>query len=108
MLQVQNKAKAGRGKGDVLGGPAQMPEGFKPYQKSEGGGAMRLIEQIIDDSRFAEKDAITAEQNAQEAYEKFILDTNAAVKAKQAGIVSDREYVAKDEIQETADKADKR
>merc|ERR1719217_410392 len=108
MLQVQNKAKARRGKGDVLGGPAQMPEGFKPYQKSEGGGAMRLIEQLIDDSKMAENDAIHAEQNAQEAYEKFVLDTNAAIKAKQKAIVSDREREANDEIQETGDRGDKR
>merc|ERR1719327_2552559 len=111
MLQThaKNKAKAGTSKApEVLGGPAKMPEGFAPYQKSEGGGAMRLIEQIIDDSKMAENDAIHAEQNAQAAYEKFVLDTNASIKAKQKQIVSDKEQEAKDEVQEAGDKGDKR
>merc|ERR1719156_518186 len=61
-----------------------MPAGFGEYKKSGGGGAMALIENVIADSAKVEKDAQTA-------YEAFIKDTNAEIKAKQAGIVADEE-----------------
>jgi len=85
-----------------------MPAGFGEYKKSGGGGAMALIENVIADSAKVEKDAIQAEQDAQTAYEVFIKDTNAEIKAKQAGIVSDNEVEAKDAIKETNDETDKR
>merc|ERR1719473_149017 len=78
-----------------------MPAGFKEYKKSGGGGAMALIENVIADSA-------TAEQDAQTAYEAFIKDTNAEIKAKQAGIVADEETEAKDKVQEANDETDKR
>merc|ERR1719197_1220101 len=59
------------------------PPGFGAYKKSGGGGAMALIENIIAESVSVEKDAIKAEQDAQTAYETFIKDSNAAIKAKQ-------------------------
>merc|ERR1719399_2276080 len=68
----------------VPGAPAPPPPpGFGAYKKAGGGGAMALIENIIADSVKVEKDAIAAEQDAQTAYEEFIKDTNAAIKAKQ-------------------------
>merc|ERR1719265_700272 len=84
------------------------PGGFGEYKKSGGGGAMALIENIIVDSKGTEKDAIKAEQDAQTAYEEFIKDSNAAIKAKQEGLVSDNENEAKDKIEETQDEGDKR
>jgi len=85
-----------------------MPEGFGEYKKSGGGGAMALIENVIADSAKVEKDAIEAEQDAQVAYEAFIKDTNAEIKAKQAGIVADEETEAKDKVKEAEDETDKR
>merc|ERR1719235_1843104 len=73
-----------------LGAPmAPVPGGFGEYKKAGGGGAMALIENIIDDSAGVEKDAIKAEQDAQAAYEGFIKDTNAEIKAKQEALVND-------------------
>merc|ERR1719359_1707951 len=85
-----------------------MPQGFGEYKKAGGGGAMALIENIIADSVKVEKDAIGAEQDAQVAYEEFIKDTNAAIKAKQEQIVGDEEAEAKDKIEEANDETDKR
>merc|ERR1719311_909791 len=85
-----------------------MPDGFKEYKKSGGGGAMALIENVIADSAKVEKDAIQAEQDAQTAYEAFIKDTNAEIKAKRAGVVSDEENLARDLVQEANDNTDKR
>merc|ERR1719198_29643 len=58
-----------------------MPEGFGEYKKAGGGGAMAMIQQIMDDSKKTEADAITSELDAQQAYEAFIKDTNKAIKA---------------------------
>merc|ERR550514_1526550 len=78
------------------------------FKKAGGGGAMALIENIIADSVKVEKDAIAAEQDAQIAYEGFIKDNNAAIKAKQEAIVTDERAEAQDRIDETNDETDKR
>merc|ERR1719240_2133789 len=92
-----------------LGAPmAAPPPGFGEYKKAGGGGAMALIENIIADSAGVEKDAITAEKDAQAAYETFIKDTNAEIKAKQEALVNDEENEGKDKIQEANDETDKR
>merc|ERR1719387_2615842 len=84
-----------------LGAPmAAPPPGFGEYKKAGGGGAMALIENIIDDSAGVEKDAIKAEQDAQAAYEGFIKDTNAEIKVKQEALVNDEENEGKDKVQE--------
>merc|ERR1719299_246661 len=69
---------------------------------------MALIENIIADSKGTEQDAIKAEQDAQTAYEEFMKDSNAAIKAKQVALVADEENEAKDKIEETQDEGDKR
>merc|ERR1719253_1166610 len=88
--------------------PPPPPGAFREYKKGGGGGAMALVENIIADSVRVEKDAIAAEQDAQTAYEAFIKDSNEAIKAKQAGIVSDNENEAKEEIEEANEETDKR
>merc|ERR1719169_243329 len=95
--------------GQVPGAAAPPPPpGFGEYKKAGGGGAMALIENIIAESASVEKDAIKAEQDAQIAYEEFIKDSNAAIKAKQEQEVQDEEQESKDKIQETQDEGDKR
>jgi len=85
-----------------------MPAGFKPYKKGGGGGAMFLIEGIIQDSKDTEKDAINAEQDAQAAYEAFIRDSNTLLKSIMDSISHDNEVKANDEIKEAQDEGDKR
>merc|ERR1719424_2062659 len=57
------------------------PEGFKKLETNKGAtGVMALIQNVIDDAAEMEKDALTAETDAQKAYEEFILNANAAIK----------------------------
>jgi chromosome segregation ATPase len=69
-------------------GPAPPP-GFKSYSKNSGsGGVMGMIQQIIDDAKKEEAEAIQAEKDAQAAYETFVKDTNDSISAKNDSIVN--------------------
>jgi len=96
-----------------LGGFVQVAEGqtppvhFKPMSKSAGASpVMGLIEQIIEDSKAVEKEAIAAEYQAQADYEKLVKDSNTVVKdlqdtvAKKSG---ESAQAAKDSNQATTD-----
>merc|ERR1719335_2003604 len=66
----------------------EPPVSFKPYKKNESsGGVMGMIQQIIDDAKAVENEAIVAESDAQKAYEQFVKDTNASVEEKNKEIV---------------------
>lgn len=59
----------------------------KDYKKNSGGsGAVSLIETIIEDSQKIEAEAIEGEQDAQSAYEQFVSETSANIKAKNSEI----------------------
>jgi len=47
-----------------------------------------MIQQIMDDTKTVESEAIRSEQDAQEAYEDFVKETNASIKAKSEEIVN--------------------
>jgi len=91
-------------------GKQEPPAGFKSYQKNENsGGVMSMIQQIINDAKSAEAEAITAETDAQKAYESFVKDTNASIEEKSKDIINKTEEKAKAEqekvnAQETLDK----
>jgi len=56
--------------------PAPMAE----YKKSAGaGGVMQLIQNVIDEAKQGEAEAIKDEADAQAAYEEFIKNTNTAI-----------------------------
>merc|ERR1719182_435176 len=60
-------------------GPPTTP-GFKEYKKnSAAGGVMGMIQQIINDAKAMEAEAIRAEEDAQKAYEDFVKETNSSV-----------------------------
>lgn len=88
------------------------PTSFKPYQKNEkSGGVMSMIQQIINDARAAEAEAIKAEEDAQKAYETFVKDGNASNEEKSKDIVTKTEEKAKAEqmlvdAKETLEKVD--
>merc|ERR1719265_2122708 len=49
------------------------PPGFKTYEKNaSSGGVMGMIQQIINDAKAMEADAIKGEEDAQAAYEDFV------------------------------------
>merc|ERR1712071_689421 len=74
------------------------PPGFKEYKKNESsGGVMGMIQQIINDAKAMETEAIRSEEDAQKAYEEFVKDTNGSIDAKSKDIVNKSETKAKAE-----------
>merc|ERR1719265_2478001 len=64
------------------------PVAFKPYKKNaSGGGVMGMIQQIINDAKAAEMEAIRSEEDAQKAYEAFVKDTNMGISERQKSII---------------------
>jgi hypothetical protein len=74
------------------------PPGFEAYKKNEAsGGVMSMIEQIINDAKAMEAEAIRSEEDAQKAYEDFVKETNASIEAKSKDIVNKSETKARAE-----------
>merc|ERR1711935_990188 len=74
------------------------PPGFEEYKKNAAsGGVMSMIEQIINDAKAMEAEAIRSEEDAQKAYEDFVKETNASIEAKSKDIVNKSETKAKTE-----------
>jgi chromosome segregation ATPase len=74
------------------------PPGFKEYSKSAAsGGVMQMIAQIVEDAKAMEKQALAAEQESQDAYESFVVETNASINKKAKEIVNKSEEKAKTE-----------
>merc|ERR1719262_1421336 len=62
---------------------------FKPMEKNAaGGGVMGMIQNVINESKALEAEAIRGEEAAQKAYESFVMDTNNSVEQKSKDIVS--------------------
>merc|ERR1711918_317740 len=61
------------------------------------GGVMGMIQQIINDAKAMEAEAIRSEEDAQKAYEDFVKETNASIEAKSKDIVNKSEEKAKAE-----------
>merc|ERR1712216_940940 len=56
------------------------PPGFEAYKKNAAaGGVMGMIQQIINDAKAMEAEAIRSEEDAQKAHEDFVKDTKEAV-----------------------------
>ena len=56
-----------------------------------------MIQQIIDDAKAMEAEAIRDEEDAQKAYEEFVKETNASIEEKSKDIVNKSETKAKTE-----------
>merc|ERR1719434_339598 len=56
-----------------------------------------MIQQIINDAKAMEADAIRSEEDAQKAYEDFVKETNASIEAKSKEMVNKTEEKAKAE-----------
>ena len=64
------------------------PAGFETYKNNgQSGGVMQLIEQIISDAKAMEAEAIRSEEDAQKAYDDFVKESDASIKAKSNIIV---------------------
>jgi len=74
------------------------PPGFKEYENNaSAGGVMGMIQQIINDAKAMESEAIRSEEDAQKAYEDFVKETNASIEEKSKDIVNKSEVKAKAE-----------
>jgi len=91
------KAKAALLQKQEPAGPPPPP-GFEAYKKNAAaGGVMGMIQQIINDAKAMEAEAIRSEEDAQKAYEDFVKDTNASIEEKSKDIVNKSETKAKAE-----------
>merc|ERR1712227_552467 len=98
------------GKKSLLQEPAgpPPPAGFEEYKKNQAsGGVMGMMQQIIDDAKAMEAEAIRAEEDAQKAYEDFVKETNASIEEKSKAIVNKSEEKAKAETDLTQSNEDK-
>merc|ERR1719252_124439 len=74
------------------------PPGFKKYENNAAsGGVMNMIQSIVDDAKAMEAEALSGEEQAQQAYEDFVKDTNAAVISLQKDIATKTEEHAREE-----------
>merc|ERR1712127_875519 len=84
------------------------PPGFKEYKKNKAsGGVMGMIQQIINDAKAMEAEAIRSEEDAQKAYEDFVKETNASIEQKTKSIINKSEEKAKAETELTQANEDK-
>jgi len=84
------------------------PPGFKEYKKNEAaGGVTGMIQQIINDAKAMEAEAIRAEEDAQKAYEDMVKETNASIETKTKAVINKSEERAKGETDLTQAKEEK-
>merc|ERR1719160_362873 len=60
-----------------------------------------MIQQIINDAKQMEAEALRSEDEAQKAYEDFVKDTNASMEEKNKDIINKSELKAKAEADKT-------
>jgi len=76
---------------------------FLQYSKNAGGsGVLAMIETIIDESAAVEKECVTAEKDAQAAYEGFMKDSAAANEAASKDVTNKSDELAKAEAAKVA------
>merc|ERR1719247_2375177 len=57
--------------------PGNGPAKFKKYEENAGGTrVLAMLDEVLQDSKTMENDAIADEEDAQAAYENFMKDTN--------------------------------
>jgi len=74
------------------------PPGFKTYEKNaSSGGVMGMMQSIIDDAKAMEEEAVRDEKDNQEAYEKFVQETNDSIDSMNNDITNKSEAKSKAE-----------
>merc|ERR1719262_749529 len=88
MIQQSNGAPAG----------PPPPPGFKSYEKNRAsGGALLMIQNLIDDSEAMVKEASADETDGLVEYEKFVKETNDVTHERQKAIVNRNARIGKAE-----------
>merc|ERR1719420_868636 len=75
----------------------EMKRGGEDREKENAGGVMKMIQEIIDDAKNMEAEAIRAEEDSQKSYEDFVKDSNASIQAKSKEMTNKIEEKAKAE-----------
>jgi len=83
------------------------PQGFGEYKKAGGAnGVMGMIENIVNESKQIETEAVAQETEAQKAYEAFIKDSNTAIDALMRANADRTEALAKADAEKVRTEAD--
>merc|ERR1719316_647343 len=90
LLQEEAKEDSAQAPGEALAPPPAQ----KTYAKGNGGGAMAMIQEVINESKALETQAIADENTAQAAYEGFIKDSNKLIAANTDSIANKSEAKA--------------
>lgn len=73
----------------------EPPVQFQPYSQNAGSSpVMGLLEQIIEDSKAVENDAVDGEKEAQKAYEEFVNNAHASITALNNAIQAKSDNIA--------------
>jgi chromosome segregation ATPase len=74
------------------------PAEFSSYEKNKGGsGVLALLEHIMNEAKAMEAEAIQAEQDSRDAYDKFKQDTTDSIAAKQDAITDRTSEMSRDQ-----------
>jgi len=74
------------------------PAQFDTYEKNKGGtGVLGLLEHIMNEAKAMEAEAIKAEQDSRDAYDKFKQDTTDSIAAKQDAITDRTSEMSRDQ-----------
>jgi len=83
------------------------PQGFGEYKKAGGAnGVMGMIENIVNESKQIETEAVAQETDAQKAYETFIKDSNTSIDALMRANADRTEAIAKADAEKVRTEAD--
>merc|ERR1719199_1950482 len=105
---VQLKAKARHMKQEPGAAAPPPPQSLPEYKSNGGAGSvMTMIEGIITDAKNMEKESITAEQDAEAAYQSFLKESFASIDAAQRAVTNKAEEKATAESSKTAAEGDK-
>lgn len=86
-------------KQSFLQNPAS-PQGFKTYGNNEGGNAvLKLLKEIMNDTKVLQKETETAEEDAQKAFIGFKEETDSSVDTKTKARVDAEDDKAKAEVE---------
>merc|ERR1719160_1933990 len=80
---------------DAPGEALPPPPAQKTYAKQDGGGAVAMIMDVMNESKELENQAIADETTAQAAYEGFMKDSNKLITANTASVDNKSEAKAK-------------
>merc|ERR1719198_2856406 len=86
----------------------EPPGGFSEYKKGGGSAIIRMLADIIAESVDVEKDALAAENEAQQFYEDSVKSTNKVITAMAKRVADDEAIEAEEVEREVFDEGDKR